>query len=57
MARSVAHYFEEQGAVQVLKLSVPVELPAIGLITARGRRLTTTTEQLMECLREAAAGR
>ncbi|NML43455.1 LysR family transcriptional regulator [Ramlibacter sp. G-1-2-2] len=54
MARSVAAYFEEQGTVQVLKLAVPVELPPIGLITVRGRKLTTTTEQLMECLRAAA---
>jgi len=54
LARSVASYFEEQGTVQVLKLAVPVELPPIGLITVRGKRLTTTTEQLMECLRLAA---
>lgn len=54
LARSVARYFEQQGTLQVLKLAVPVELPPIGLITMRGRRLTTTTQQLMECLREAA---
>lgn len=52
LARSVARHFEHQGVVQVLPLAVPVELPPIGLITMRGRRLTTTTEQLMECLRE-----
>jgi len=54
MARSVARDFEEQGAVQVLRLAVPVDLPAIGMITLRGRPLTTTTQQLMECLRQAA---
>ncbi|HEY0822465.1 MAG TPA: LysR substrate-binding domain-containing protein, partial [Ramlibacter sp.] len=56
MARSVAGHFEAAGSVHVLKLPVPVELPAIGLITLRGRPLTTTTAQLMECLRLAAAG-
>jgi DNA-binding transcriptional LysR family regulator len=54
MARSVARHFEEEGAVQALKLTVPVELPPIGLITVRGRLQTTTTEQLMDCLRQAA---
>lgn len=56
MAQSVARYFESTGSVRVLKLAVPVELPAIGLITMRGRPLTTTTSQLMACLRQAAAG-
>lgn len=54
LARSVANYFVQQGTVQALKLAVPVELPAIGLITLRGRRHTATTEQLMECLRHSA---
>ena len=54
MAQSVARYFERQGAVHVLKLAVPVELPPIGIMTMRGRPLTTTTAQLMECLRQAA---
>ena len=54
MARSVGRYFEAAGSVRVLPLAVPVELPAIGLITMRARPLTTTTVQLMECLRQAA---
>jgi DNA-binding transcriptional LysR family regulator len=54
MARSVAQHFEDQGTVRVLKLPVPVELPAIGMITLRARPLTTTTQQLMDCLRQAA---
>jgi DNA-binding transcriptional LysR family regulator len=54
LARSVARHFEQEGALQVLKMPVPVEVPPIGLITVRGRRLTTTTTQLMECLRTAA---
>lgn len=54
MARSVARQFEEQGTVQALDLPVPVELPPIGMMTLRGRPLTTTTQQLAECLRQAA---
>lgn len=54
MARSVGRHFEDEGMVRVLDLAVPVELPPIGLITARGRSPTATTLQLMDCLREAA---
>jgi DNA-binding transcriptional LysR family regulator len=54
MARSVGAHFEREGAVRVLKLEIPVELPPVGLITLRGRALTTTTTQLMECLRQSA---
>lgn len=54
MARSVARRFEREGMLKVLPLKVPVELPAIGLITLRGRTATTTTSQLMDCLRQAA---
>jgi DNA-binding transcriptional LysR family regulator len=54
MARSVARHFEKEGTLQVLKLAVPVELPAIGMIIVRGKETTTTTAQLMECLRLAA---
>ena len=54
MARSVARHFEREGMLKVLPLKVPVELPAIGLITLRGRAATATTTQLMDCLRQAA---
>jgi DNA-binding transcriptional LysR family regulator len=55
MARSVARHFEANASVQVLAMAVPVELPPIGLITLRGRELTTTSRQLVECLRQSAA--
>jgi DNA-binding transcriptional LysR family regulator len=55
MARSVAAYFEAQKLVRVLPLKVAVELPPVGLITVRGRRLTATTQGLMACLRSEAA--
>ena len=54
MARSVARHFEGEGMLKALPLKVPVELPAIGLITLRGRTATATTTQLMDCLRQAA---
>ena len=54
MARSVARHFEREGVLKVLTLKVPVELPSVGLITMRGRTATTTTSQLMDCLRQAA---
>lgn len=57
MARSVGRYFEKQGWVTQLKIKVPVDLPPVGLITVRGRRLTATTQQLMDCLRQSAKGR
>ncbi len=55
LARSVARHFERQGVVKVLPLKITVELPPIGVMTMRGRMLTPTAEQLMECLRAAAS--
>jgi DNA-binding transcriptional LysR family regulator len=56
MARSVARHFQSEGVVKIVNLKVPFELPPVGLITLRGRRLTTTTQQLVECVRKAAKG-
>ena len=55
VAKSVATYFEKEGAFKVLNLPVPVELPPVGLITVRDRATTRITGQLMECLRSVAA--
>jgi DNA-binding transcriptional LysR family regulator len=54
-ARSVALHAQAQGLVKVLAVKVPIELPPVGIITLRGRRTTPSAEQLMACLREAAA--
>jgi DNA-binding transcriptional LysR family regulator len=54
MALSVARHFEEIGEVQLLDLAVPVEVPAIGVITMRGRPQPAATTQLLQCLRQAA---
>ena len=54
MARSVGLHFEQEGLFDVLPIEVPIELPPIGLITVRGRRLTPSSEQLMACVRLTA---
>jgi DNA-binding transcriptional LysR family regulator len=54
LARSVGLHFQKQGLFDVLPIKVPMELPPIGLISARGRRLTPSSEQLMACLRLSA---
>jgi DNA-binding transcriptional LysR family regulator len=54
-ARSVAAHYQQQGLVQVLAIKVPIELPPVGLISLRGRLRTPASEQMMACLRQAAA--
>ncbi|WP_114973998.1 LysR substrate-binding domain-containing protein [Rhodoferax ferrireducens] len=54
LARSVGLHFQNQGLLHVLPIEVPIELPPIGLITMRGRRLPPSSEQLMVCLRLTA---
>jgi DNA-binding transcriptional LysR family regulator len=55
MAESVALALQEEGRLHVLKLDVPVELPPVGIITLRERAPSIGTDQLVACLREAAA--
>lgn len=57
MARSVALHFQKAGLIKVLPIKVPIDLPPVGLITVRGRRLTPSSEQMMACLRVAAQSR
>ena len=54
VARSVADFLAREGLASALALPVPIELPAVGLITLRGRQRTPACLQLMACLREAA---
>ncbi len=54
-ARSVAHHMQQQGLAVVLPLTLPIDLPPVGLITLRGRSRSPACEQLMACLREEAA--
>lgn len=54
LARSVGLHFQREGLFDVLPIEVPIELPPVGLITVRGRRLTPSSEQLMACLRLTA---
>jgi DNA-binding transcriptional LysR family regulator len=55
LALGVARHFEREGLIKALRLQVPIELPPVGMITMQGRKPTPATEQLMECLRTAAA--
>lgn len=57
MATSVARHFERLGVVKVLRLKVPVELPAVGMITLRGQQPTAATLQFMACVRSSASSR
>jgi DNA-binding transcriptional LysR family regulator len=54
VARSVARHLEREKLARTLALRVPIELPAVGIITMRGRMRTPATVQLIECLRRAA---
>ncbi len=54
LARTVAQHFEREGLLRMLPVKVPFELPPVGLISLAGRIRTPSSEQLVECLREAA---
>ncbi len=41
----------------MLRLKVPIELPAVGIITLRSRIRTPASEQLIDCLRRVAEAR
>ncbi|MGO4303328.1 LysR substrate-binding domain-containing protein [Cupriavidus sp. RAF12] len=59
VARSVGQQLEAEGRFKVLAMAIEVELPPIGLITLRERRLAPSVTQLIGCLRteaEAIAG-
>jgi len=55
LAREVARHFEREGLVKVLPIKLRIDLPPVGIITMRGRIRTPSSEQLIACLREAAA--
>jgi DNA-binding transcriptional LysR family regulator len=54
VADTVARHFEREGLLRVVPLKVPIELPPVGLIWLAGRKLTTSTQRLVECLRQVA---
>lgn len=55
MAQSVARAMQAEGRLQVLSMEVPVELPPVGIITLRERAPSLSAEQMLACLRQAAA--
>jgi len=54
VARTVARFLERQGLAKALRVTVPMELPPVGIIQVRGRIRTPACEQLVACLRRAA---
>jgi DNA-binding transcriptional LysR family regulator len=57
VSRDVGLYLESEGLAVQLPIVVPIELPPVGLITMRGRLRTPAAEQMIDCLRQAAAAR
>jgi DNA-binding transcriptional LysR family regulator len=56
LARGVAQHFAREGLLAILPVQVPIALPAVGIISLRGRARTPATALLVDCLREAARG-
>ncbi len=56
LADTVARHFEREGLVRVLPLKVPIELPPVGVISLAGRKRTTSSDRLIDCLRQVAQG-
>jgi DNA-binding transcriptional LysR family regulator len=54
VARTVGRQLEAEGRFRVLAMPVEVDLPPVGLITLRDRRLAPGATQLMACLRAEA---
>ena len=57
LASAVARHFEREGLVKILPIKLQIDLPPVGIITMRGRIRTPSSEQLIECLRQAAKTR
>lgn len=54
LAHSVARHFEKAGLVRVLPVTLRQPIPPVGIITVRGKRLPTSSENLAACVRQAA---
>lgn len=54
VARAVGRQLQAEGRFHVLAMPVEVDLPPVGLITLRDRRLPPAVSDLAACLREAA---
>jgi len=54
VARAVARHLEREKLARALPITIPIELPPVGIMSMRGRMRTPATEQMLECLRRAA---
>lgn len=57
MARRVAQGLERDGLLRVLRIPVPLEMPAVGILTLRGRAQSPAAKLLLDCLRLSASER
>lgn len=57
MAQSVARQYTQDGVVATLPVTVPVEVPPVGMIFMRERTETAVTRALVECVRLVAKAR
>lgn len=54
VARSVGEQLQAEGRFHVLAMPVEVDLPPVGLITLRDRRLAPSVSEMIGCLRDEA---
>ncbi|MBV7483925.1 LysR substrate-binding domain-containing protein [Bordetella sp. BOR01] len=55
LARSAAQRFEHQGLCRILGITLDLQVPPVGIITLREARLSASSRQLLQCLRDTAA--
>jgi len=55
LAHAVARHYEQEGLLRILPVTVPIDLPPVGLIMLTGAIRTPSTQQLIDCLRQVGA--
>jgi len=56
LAELAARHFERQGLCRILRIPLELDVPPVGIITLREARLSASSTQLLQCLRDVAAG-
>jgi len=54
LAQSAAQSFERQGWCRILDIALDLQVPPVGIITLRQARLSASSRQLLQCLRDVA---
>ncbi|MBO1113604.1 LysR substrate-binding domain-containing protein [Bordetella petrii] len=55
LAQLAAQHFERQGLCRILRIPLELDVPPVGIITLRDARLSASSRQLLQCLRDTAA--